>query len=128
MVGLPEDNTFGQMIHWVHDTERHMVAVCHGPAALLAASTNKEKSYPYDGYGMAIFPDSVDRKSPSIGYLPGQLPWYQCEELAKHGVKFVNKKISGKVYVDRKLFTGDSPKACDELGRVVAESLLDSYA
>jgi len=128
MVGLPESEHVGQLIRWIHQSDRYMVTVCHGPAALLAASVNTNEPHPYKGYKMAIFPDSVDKQSPSIGYLPGHLPWYQCEKLAEHGLEFVNERIEGAVHVDRKLYSGDSPRACDELGKVVAEKLLKEYA
>jgi len=128
MVGLPENENVGQLIRWIHQSDRYMVTVCHGPAALLATSVNNTDPHPYKEYKMAIFPDSVDKQSPSIGYLPGDLPWYQCEKLAEQGLQFINEKIEGAVHVDRKLYSGDSPKACDELGKVVAESLLKEFA
>lgn len=124
MVGLPSDENVGKLIRWIHDSNRYMVTVCHGPAALLAASVNNSKPHPYKGYKMAIFPDSVDRQSPSLGYLPGKLPWYQGEKLAEQGLSFINKKVEGAVHVDRKLYSGDSPKACDQLGKLVAETLI----
>lgn len=128
MLGLPEDENVGQLIRWIHQSDRYMVTVCHGPAALLATTVNNNDPHPYKGYKMAIFPDSVDKQSPSIGYLPGDLPWYQCEKLAEQGLQFVNEKVEGAVHVDRKLYSGDSPRACDELGNVVAESLLKEFA
>lgn len=127
MVGLPENENVGKLIRWIHDTNKLMVTVCHGPAALLAAKTNKSNSHPYKGYKMAIFPDQYDKQSPSLGYLPGHLPWYQCEELGKQGLEFVNTKIKGTVHIDRNLYSGDSPRACDELGKVVANQLLNTY-
>lgn len=35
--------------------------------------------------------DQYDKQSPSLGYLPGILPWYQCEELKKQGLELVNE-------------------------------------
>lgn len=128
MVGLPEDENVGTLIRWIHSSDRLMVTVCHGPAALMAASVNNSDPHPYRGYKMAIFPDSADKQSPSIGYLPGNLPWYQCEELGKQGLEFVNKKVEGAVHIDRKLYSGDSPLACDKLGKVVSEKLLQDFS
>ena len=39
-----------------------------------------------------------------------------------------NDKVDGTTHVDRKLYSGDSPKACDQLGKIVAEALLDDTA
>lgn len=124
MIGLPEDPNVGALIRWVEESDRYLVAVCHGPAAMLAATVGHEGPHPYAGYSMAAFPDSIDRRSPSIGYLPGDLPWLQCERLQAQGLRIVNDKANGTTHVDRKLYSGDSPKACDELGKMVADALL----
>ena len=128
MVGLPEDQNVGTLIRWIKDSDRYLVAVCHGPAALMATSTNDDGPHPYAGYELCAFPDSLDQRSPSIGYLPGHLPWLQCEQLEAHGMQIVNDKADGATHVDRKLFSGDSPKACDQLGKDVAEALLADFA
>ncbi len=126
MVGLPDDENVGKVIRWVKESDRYMITVCHGPAALMAATVNSNEEHPYKGYKMAIFPDSIDKQSPSLGYLPGQLPWFQGEALSEEGMSFINDKIKGYVYADRKLLSGDSPRACDELGKLAAKTLLES--
>ena len=127
MVGLPDDKNVGALIRWSRDADRAMVVVCHGPAALMAAKSDTG-THPYAGYEMVAFPDSADRQSPLIGYLPGTLPWFQCEELEGQGMKILNTKITGATHVDRKLYSGDSPMACDALGKMVANALLDEVA
>jgi D-lactate dehydratase / protein deglycase len=128
MVGLPDDENVGTLIRWVRDTDRYLVAVCHGPAALLATRKNGDGPHPYAGYELCAFPDTVDRQSPAIGYLPGTLPWFQCEKLGEQGLRVVNNGVSGATHVDRKLFSGDSPRACDQLGKIVAQALLEDFA
>ncbi len=123
MVGLPEDENVGSLIRWINESDRYLVAVCHGPAAMVARD-KKDKPNPYSGYKMVAFPDKFDKQSPSLGYLPGQLPWFQCEALEKEGIKVINEKITGATHIDRKLISGDSPKACDELGKITVEALL----
>jgi molecular chaperone Hsp31 and glyoxalase 3 len=122
MVGLPEDKNVGTLLRWIKASDRYLVAVCHGPAAMIA----KEKAgqpNPYNGYKMVAFPDKFDKQSPSFGYLPGQLPWFQCEALEKEGITVINEKITGATHIDRKLISGDSPKACDELGKITVDAL-----
>jgi molecular chaperone Hsp31 and glyoxalase 3 len=63
-----------------------------------------------------------------MGYLPGELPWLQCERLEAQGIRIINNKVDGTTHVDRKLYSGDSPKACDQLGKIVAEALLTDIA
>ncbi len=125
MVGLPEDENVGKLIRWIEATDRYLVAVCHGPAAMLATTQNNSKQHPYKGYKIVAFPDSGDKQSPMIGYLPGQLPWLQCEELEKQGIEIINKKITGATHIDRKLISGDSPMACDELGKITVNALFE---
>ncbi len=123
MVGLPADENVGKLIRWVEATNRYLVTVCHGPAAMIATAVNDDKPHPYNGYKMVAFPDKYDKQSPSMGYLPGQLPWFQCEALEKEGIEIINDKITGATHIDRKLISGDSPKACDELGRIAVNAL-----
>lgn len=123
MVGLPEDENVGSLIRWVKESDRFLVSVCHGPAAMIARDKSDNRPNPYSGYKMVAFPDKYDKQSPSLGYLPGQLPWFQCEALEKEGIQVINEKITGATHIDRKLISGDSPKACDELGKVTVEAL-----
>jgi len=122
MIGLPEDGNVGTLLRWIESSGRYLVAVCHGPAAMIAKD-HTDKPNPYSGYKMVAFPDKFDKQSPSLGYLPGQLPWFQCEALAKEGVSVINDKITGATHIDRKLISGDSPKACDELGKITVDAL-----
>lgn len=124
MVGLPNDAHVGSLLRWVKESDRYLVAVCHGPAVMIAKEI-KGQPNPYKGYKMVAFPDKFDKQSPSLGYLPGQLPWFQCEALAKEGITVINEKITGATHVDRKLISGDSPKACDELGKITVELLFN---
>ena len=122
MLGLPEDENVGRILRWIKESNRYLVAVCHGPAAMIAKD-QKNGANPYKGYKMVAFPDKFDKQSPSLGYLPGQLPWFQCEALEKEGITITNEKITGATLIDRKLISGDSPKACDELGKITVEAL-----
>jgi molecular chaperone Hsp31 and glyoxalase 3 len=122
MVGLPDDGNVGKLIRWIETSDRYLVAVCHGPAAMIARDS-KDKPNPYKGYKMVAFPDKFDKQSPSLGYLPGQLPWFQCEALEKEGIEVINDKITGATHIDKKLISGDSPKACDDLGKITVDAL-----
>ena len=37
MLGLPDNSDLGDLLRWAHNTNRFTLAICHGPAALLAA-------------------------------------------------------------------------------------------
>jgi molecular chaperone Hsp31 and glyoxalase 3 len=122
MLGLPDNVDVGKVLHWAHERDLFTLALCHGPAALLAAKT--DKGFLYDGYKMTVFPDSVDKQTPMIGYLPGPMPWWVCEKLKALGAKIINTTANDSCHVDRHLITGASPKAANNFGRLAAETLL----
>lgn len=123
MLGIPKDKNVGAALRWVHDNNLYTITLCHGPGALLATTLNNEK-FLYNGYKMAVFPDSVDKKTPMIGYLPGHMPFGLSEELKSLGAILVNSKSDDTVCLDRKLITGASPLASNKLGILAAETLL----
>ena len=73
---------------------------------------------------MAVFPDSVDKQTPMVGYLPGHMPFGVSERLKDLGANIVNTKSDKTVCLDRKLITGASPLASNELGKLAANTLL----
>ena len=77
---------------------------------------------------MAVFPDSVDKMTPKIGYLPGHMPWRLGEKLTDLGANIVNKKGDRTCCVDRRLITGASPEAADPLGNLAGTTLLENLA
>ena len=125
MLGLPENRDLNKVLHWSHDNDMHMLAICHGPAALLAASLGNDKDpFIYKGYKIASFPDAVDAQGPMIGYTPGAMPWIYGERLNKLGVTIINEAADNTVYIDRKLISGASPLAANAFGKLAATELL----
>ncbi|MDN5564571.1 MULTISPECIES: glyoxalase III HchA [Luteococcus] len=118
MIGLPSDEQVGTVLRWALDNDRHIITLCHGPAALLAAGDA------FAGYKIAVFPDSLDEgANVKIGYLPGKLTWALGERLKQRGVELVNDGMTGAVHADRLLLTGDSPLAANALGQLAVEKL-----
>ena len=132
MLGLPENVDVGKILNWAHNRGLHTLALCHGPGALLAANLPEAKAgqpsdrYLYKGYEMVVFPDAIDKQTPRIGYLPGPMPWWLGEQLTNLGATIINKKSNGAVHIDRKLVTGDGPKAANAFGRLAATTLLET--
>lgn len=124
MLGLPENNDLGKVLRWAHDQDMFTLALCHGPAALLAA--NSTDGFLYAGYKMTVFPDAVDKQTPMIGYLPGPMPWWVCDSLKALGAEIINTKADKSCHVDRHLVTGASPKAANDFGRLAATTLLNA--
>ena len=123
MLGIPEDKNVGKILNWAHQNDLFTITLCHGPGSLLTTTLNNQ-NFLYEGYKMAVFPDSVDKQTPIIGYLPGQMPWGLSEKLKSLGAKLVNKKGDNTTCRDRRLITGASPLASNNLGKLAAETLL----
>lgn len=124
MLGIPADQNVGKILHWAHENDLFTITICHGPSSLLATTVN-DQEFIYNGYKMSVFPDSVDKQSPMIGYLPGHMPWEMGARLTELGAIIVNKKADDTTHVDRKLITGASPQAANELGKLAACTLLN---
>jgi len=123
MIGIPEDQNVGKILNWAHTNDLFTITLCHGPGSLLATTLNNQK-FLYEGYNMAVFPDAVDKQTPMIGYLPGHMPSGLSEKLKSLGANVVNTKSDKTVVLDRKLITGASPLASNELGKLAANTLL----
>lgn len=129
LAGLPFDEDVGAVLRWALDNDRHIVSICHGPAALLACTPKVDgEAFPFAGYTITAFPDASDRMTPDIGYMPGHLTWHFGEKLNALGVAIANTDPDKSTYKDRKLITGASPFAANELGKLAAETLLDAGA
>ncbi|MGE4322403.1 MAG: glyoxalase III HchA, partial [Sphingobium sp.] len=127
LMGLPESADVARVLEWAMANDRHVISICHGPAAFLAAGHGGRPS-PLSGYAICAFPDAVDRQTPDIGYMPGGLTWFFGEKLAAQGITIVNADVSGATHQDRKLITGDSPFASNALGKLAASALLREVA
>ncbi len=126
MAGIPHSAEVKRLLHWAVAQDKHVISLCHGPASLLAAAVDESPAnYLFKGYQICVFPDALD-KGPNIeiGYMPGQLPWLVGENLKRLGVEILNAGISGQCHQDRKLITGDSPLASNNIGKLAAQALL----
>tara|TARA_B110000879_G_scaffold159818_1_gene206369 strand:+ start:181 stop:1035 length:855 start_codon:yes stop_codon:yes gene_type:complete len=123
MIGIPEDKNVAKILRWAHENDLFTISICHGPGAFLSTTLDNQE-FLYKGYNMAVFPDSVDNKTPFFGYLPGKMPYGLSEKLKSLGVNLMNTKMDKTVCVDRRLITGSSPLASNELGKLAAKKLL----
>ena len=127
LAGIPHSKEVKDVLKWFMANDRFVVTLCHGPACLLSAGVDeKADDYIFKNYEICVFPDALDQgPNIDIGYMPGQLPWLVGENLGKLGVKILNKGITGQVHRDRKLLSGDSPLASNNLGKLAAPALIE---
>ncbi|MDE0987380.1 MAG: protein deglycase HchA [Schleiferiaceae bacterium] len=122
-IDLPKDSNVAKTLNWANESDLFTITLCHGPAALLSTTLDGQK-FLYEGYEMAVFPDAVDEMTPMVGYLPGHMTQGWSEKLKDLGATIVNTESDKTVTIDRKLITGASPLASNELGKLAAETLL----
>merc|ERR1711916_316897 len=98
-----------------------------GPNALRSAALGGD--FPYSGYKIRIFPDSVDEYTPHIGYLPGYItePMKPEANLKALGVQVANIAMDDSVSVDRELVTGASQLAAQKLAFAALEVLQTKF-
>ncbi len=125
MIGIPEDQNVGRILNWAHQSDLFTISLCHGPGAFLSTTLNNQP-FIYEGYNMAVFPDAIDQQTPMIGYLPGYMPSGLSEKLKGLGANLMNAESDNTVVVDRKLITGASPLASNDLGKLAANTLLEA--
>lgn len=123
MIDIPEDKNVAKVLNWAHQNDVFTISLCHGPGSFLTTTLDGQK-FIYAGYRMAVFPDAVDEMTPMIGYLPGHMILGVSERLKSLGANIVNTEGDETVCVDRKLITGASPLASNELGKLAANTLL----
>lgn len=124
LAGIPYSTDVKHLLKWAVTENKFIISLCHGPACLVAASVD-EDDYIFKDYEICVFPDALDEgANQDIGYMPGRLEWLVGERLQELGVKVLNEGISGQCHQDRKLITGDSPLASNQLGKLAAEALL----
>ncbi len=125
ILGIPEDKNVSKILNWAHKNDLFTISLCHGPSCFLSTTLDNQ-SFLYDWYDMAVFPDSVDNFTPLIWYLPGKMPFGLSEKLQSLWANIINSKADKTVCLDRKLITGASPQASNELGKLAATTLLHS--
>jgi len=127
LIEMGKDPVFGALLRKAHEQKMPLISLCHGPNALRSAALGGE--FPFGGYRLAVFPDSMDDKSPGPGYLPGYLKEDDFAEahLKKLGMHVVNTEMDDMVVQDRELITGSSQKASHKLGKVAVQALLNKY-
>jgi len=126
MISLPSSEDLGRLLREAHSSQLPTVTLCHGPATLLATKLGGNE-FSYKDYEGVCLTDASDAGSPSVGYLPGPMPWWCQASLEEQGMVIKNITETGECHVDRELITGDSPAAAHNLG-VLAAPILVKHA
>jgi len=117
MQDLATDPDAGRVLTQTLSLGKPVALVCHGPAALLAA-TDADGRNAFAGYTIAAFTDEEER----LSGLGDKVPWLLQTRLAEAGLNVKAAAPFGPhVEVDRNLLTGQNPASAGPLaGALIA--------
>ncbi|MGK5530429.1 type 1 glutamine amidotransferase domain-containing protein [Streptomyces sp. URMC 129] len=120
MEDLADSADSGRLLVRALDTGTPLAVVCHGPAALLAA-TREDGTNAFAGYRLTCFTNAEETQAG----LAGQAPWLLQDRLVEAGADFAEgEPWAPHVVTDRTLVTGQNPASsaplADELLRRLA--------
>lgn len=119
MEDLSVDATSGALLIEALNSGKPLAVVCHGPAALLAA-TKADGSNAFAGYRVAAFTNDEETQS---GFAD-KAKWLLESRLVEAGVDVqVGEPWAPKVVVDRNLITGQNPASSAPLAERLLETL-----
>ncbi|MFI7006452.1 type 1 glutamine amidotransferase domain-containing protein [Streptomyces sp. NPDC050145] len=120
MEDLAVDATSGKVLTLALESGKPLGVVCHGPAALLAATT-ADGTNAFQGYEVAAFTNEEETQ----GGFADKAKWLLQDRLTEAGVNVrVGESWAPNVVVDRNLVTGQNPASSAPL----ADQLLGKLA
>jgi putative intracellular protease/amidase len=121
MADLPTNPDVGRVLRLAHRAGKPIAALCHGPAALLAAP-DVDGEWMFDSYRITAFTDEEEdqTKAGKIG-----MPWYVEAALKNRGAIFDDGDAAwvSHVVVDRNLITGQNPGSADAVSGALLKRL-----
>lgn len=119
MEDLSADTTSGRLLVDVLDSGKPLGVVCHGPAALLAA-TREDGANAFAGYRIAAFTDAEETQAG----LADRAKWLLESRLVEAGVNVrAGEPWAPHVVVDRNLVTGQNPASSAPLAAKLLKKL-----
>jgi putative intracellular protease/amidase len=122
MVDLADNPDVTRLLQILHAKGATVAALCHGPAALLAAGGRDDGEWLFEGYRLTCFTDEEEDQT-----VAGRLgmPWYLDTALKNAGAVFDDAPSAwvSHVVVDRNLVTGQNPGSSEAVADAVLKSL-----
>lgn len=119
MVDLWQDPDVARLLRHCHARGKPVAALCHGPAALLAARDASGRNL-YAGYRATSFSDAEEAQTE----LAGRLPHTLAAALRAQGLNLLpGPAWEAQVVVDRDLLTGQNPASAAPLAQALLGAL-----
>jgi putative intracellular protease/amidase len=121
MVDLHENPDVDRIVRLLHEQDRMVAALCHGPAALLSVGQGHE-GWLFDGYKMTAFTDEEEDQT-QAGRLG--MAWYLETALKNQGAVFDDgdSAWAPHIVVDRNLVTAQNPASSEAASDAVLKKL-----
>lgn len=120
MVDLCQDPDVARLLRHCHARGKPVAALCHGPAALLAARDASGRNL-YAGYRATSFSDAEEAQTE----LAGRLPHTLAAALGAQGLMLQpGPAWEAQVVIDRDLFTGQNPASAAPLAQALLSALV----
>jgi putative intracellular protease/amidase len=117
MEDLASSPHVGALVRSFARGNRLVSALCHGPAALLAAGAD---DWPFKGYRLTGFSNAEEDQTP----VAHKLKWYLQTALEQCGARYeAAKPWSPYAVTDRNLVTGQNPASADPTARALLDCL-----
>ncbi len=117
MEDLAVSSHAGKLLRSFAGRQKVVGALCHGPAALLAAGTD---DWPFKGYRLTGFSNAEEDQTP----LAHKVKWYLQSALEERGARFeAGAPWSAHVVTDRNLVTGQNPSSAEKFARALVDRL-----
>lgn len=122
MVDLPDNPDVRRLLGIVHAKNAPIAALCHGPAALLAAPERDDGQWLFEGYRLTAYTDEEEDQN-RIGQLG--MPWLLDTALKNAGAVYDDAPFAwvSHVVVDRNLITGQNPNSTEATSDAVLKVL-----
>jgi putative intracellular protease/amidase len=121
MVDLVDNADVRRVLGLLHRADKTIAALCHGPAALLAAP-DEDGMWLFDGYKMTAFTDEEEDQTQAgrIG-----MEWYLEDALKNRGAVFDDGDSAwvSHVVIDRNLITAQNPGSSEAAADAVLKRL-----
>jgi putative intracellular protease/amidase len=122
MVDLPDNADLRRLLGILHEKDKVIASLCHGPAMLLAAPDRADGHWLFEGYRFTAYTNDEENQN-RIGRLG--MPWYLADALQNAGGIFDDAPYAwaSHVVVDRKLITGQNPNSTEATADAVIKAL-----
>lgn len=118
MADLPGSADLGRILINMCDGGKPVVAVCHGPAGLLAAE--RDGAWPFAGFQLTAFTNEEERQTG----LADKMTWLLETRLRSYNADFqAGPAWKSHVVTDRNLITGQNPQSARDAAERVLEML-----